>query len=94
MMFSSSSEEVHYLFYMFYTRVPVFNYKLCLNSAYFSSDSDQITFSIVKAMLWIEDSYFSQNQHFEVKNILIANKHCLLQCFFFLLHNMLIDGLE
>ncbi len=37
--------------------------------AYFSPDSDETTFSLETAILWIEDSYFSRRQQFEVKNI-------------------------
>ncbi len=35
--------------------------------ACFSSDSEEITLSLEKAILWIEDTYFSQKQQFEVK---------------------------
>ncbi len=33
--------------------------------AYFAPDSDNMTFSLEKALLWIEDSYFSRK--FEVE---------------------------
>ncbi len=44
----------------------VFDSEWCLICAYFSPDSDQITFSLEKVILWIED-YFSRKQRFEVK---------------------------
>ncbi len=48
-----------------------YSFKRCLIYAYFSPDSDKTAFSLDKAILWIEDSYFSQNQQFEVKNIFV-----------------------
>ncbi len=45
----------------------VFACKQCLICAYFSPDSDKITFSLNKAILWIVDLYFSQKHWSEVK---------------------------
>ncbi len=39
----------------------------------FPPDSDKTTFSLEEALLWIMDSYFSQKQRFEVKNILMMD---------------------
>ncbi len=50
---------------MFWT---VFTCKRCLICAYFSPDSYT---NISQAILWIENSYFSQKQWFEVKNLLM-----------------------
>ncbi len=47
--------------------------KRCLIDAYFSPDSRQDYFFLEKEMLWIEDSYFSRKQQFEVKNVLIID---------------------
>ncbi len=47
--------------------------KRCLLCADFSPDSDEMTYSLEKTMLCIEDSYFSWKQWFEVKNILMMN---------------------
>ncbi len=44
----------------------VFACKQC--HAYFSPNSDEMTFLLEKAILWVEDVYFSQKQWFEVKN--------------------------
>ncbi len=41
--------------------------------AYLSSDSEKITFSLGKAVLWIADSYFTWKQRFEVKNVLMID---------------------
>ncbi len=46
-----------------------------------------------KAKLWIEDSYFSQKQRFEVQNILMVDLF-LTNTHSFWLHKMLTDGLE
>ncbi len=46
---------------------------LCLICSYFSPDSDKTTFSMEKVILWLEHSHFSQNQKFEVKNVLIMD---------------------
>ncbi len=43
----------------------------CLICAYFSLDSDEATFSLEKAILWIDESYFSQKQWFEFIKVLI-----------------------
>ncbi len=51
----------------------VFASKLCLICADFSLYSDETTFSLEKAILWIEDSYFSQKQRFEVKWVLMMD---------------------
>ncbi len=40
---------------------------------YFSPDSDNITFSLMKAILWRDDLYFSWKQWFEMKNILMMD---------------------
>ncbi len=45
---------------MFWT---IFAYKKCLICAYFSPDSDEITFSLEKAILWMGD-FFSQKKWF------------------------------
>ncbi len=58
----------------------VLSCKRCLICADFSPDSDQNTFSLQQALLWIMDSYFSQ---FEVKNFLMDWFHL----------KMLTDGL-
>ncbi len=47
--------------------------KRCLICADFSPDSDQTTFSLEVALLWIMDSYFGQKSHFEVKNVLMMD---------------------
>ncbi len=39
--------------------------------AYFPPDSDHTTFSLKKAISWIEPIYFSQKQWFKVKNVLM-----------------------
>ncbi len=52
--------------------------KRCLICAYFSPDSDHTTFSMEKALLLIKDSYFSQKQQFEVKNVLMLDLFQLL----------------
>ncbi len=39
----------------------VLAYNWCLIFAYFSPDSDEITFPLEKVILWIEDSYHNQN---------------------------------
>ncbi|KAI2664965.1 hypothetical protein H4Q32_003292 [Labeo rohita] len=53
----------------------VFACKLCLICAYFSPDSDKITFSLENVILWIEDSYFSQ--YFYIKNALMMDFYFL-----------------
>ncbi len=50
-----------------------FTCKRCLVCAYFSPDSDKAFFTLEEAILCLEDSYFTQTQQFEVKNILIMN---------------------
>ncbi len=45
----------------------------CLICAYLSPDSDKISFSLEKTILWIEDSSFGQKQQFEVKKKNIIN---------------------
>ena len=47
--------------------------KRCLTCAYFSPDSDQTTFTLEEALLWIMESYFSQKQQLKVKNVLIMD---------------------
>ncbi len=42
----------------------------CLICAYFSPDSDEATFSLEKAVLWIEDSYFAGSN---IKNVLLMD---------------------
>ncbi len=77
-MLISSSEKVNFLLsshqnspsYFFRT---VLAHKQCLFCAYFSPDSDETTFSLEKATLWIEISYFSQKIQFKVKNILMMD---------------------
>ncbi len=60
---ASSSEKVH----------PLFWNHVCLICAYFCPDSDEITFSLEKAILWIEDSYFSRKQWFKFTDILMMD---------------------
>ncbi len=48
----------------------VFNSNWCLICAHFSPNSDKITFSLEKAILRIEDMYFSSG--FQTKNVLIV----------------------
>ncbi len=45
--------------------------KRCLICAYFSPDSDKMTFTLEKAILWKGD--FSWKQRFQVKNFLMMN---------------------
>ncbi len=47
------------------------NYDQCLISAYFAPDSVEMTFLLAKAILWVEDSYFSWKQQFDVRNIIM-----------------------
>ncbi len=58
---SSSSEKVHLLLSLTSKSSHIFVVlsKRCLICAYFSPDSDQNTFSLEEALLWIIDSYFS-----------------------------------
>ncbi len=49
----------------------IFTCKWCFICAYFSPDSEKVTFSLEKAILWIEDLYFSWKQL--VQNILIMD---------------------
>ncbi len=48
------------------------------------------TFSLEKAILWIEDSYFSQSDGLKVKK----TSWWIIQTWSFLLHKTVIDGLE
>ncbi len=67
--------------------------KWCLICAYFSPDSDKMNFSLEKAVLWIDDSYFSRKQLFEVKIFTLhlhladafiqSDLHCIQVTFFF-----------
>ncbi len=66
--------------------------KRCLICVYFSPDSDETTFSLKKAILWIEDSHFSWKQWIEVKNVLMMN--LFNKIYIFLLHKTLLDGSE
>ncbi len=67
-------------------------FRFCVQYADFSSDSDQTSFLLEEALLWIMDSYLSQKQWFKVKNVWMMDllsyrrSSCLLQ--------MLTDGLE
>ncbi len=59
------------LTYLFRTVLDCFAFQLCLMHiscacAYFSPDSDETTYPIVKVILWIDDS-------FEFKNILMID---------------------
>ncbi len=49
--------------------------------AHFSPDSNEMTFSLEKALLWIEDKYFGLKQQFEVKICLndgfVSYKHAV-----------------
>ncbi len=56
--------------------------KRCLICVYFSPDSDETTFSLKKAILWIEDSHFSWKQWIEVKNVLMMNLFNKIYIFF------------
>ncbi len=49
-------------FELFWT---VFAYKRCLICVYYSPDSNKMSCSLVKEILWIKDLYFSQKQWFE-----------------------------
>ncbi len=61
--------------------------KRCLICADFSPDSDQTTFSLEGALLWIMDSHFIRKQRVEVlMDLFLICSFCLLQ--------MLTDGLE
>ncbi len=62
--------------------------------AYFSPNSDETTFSQDKLVLWIEDSYFSWKQQFEVKNVLMINLLITNIHFFASQEVRLTDGLE
>ncbi len=68
----------------------VFNCKRYMICAYFAPDSDNMTFSLEKALLWIEDSYFSRK--FEVESVLMMD--LFLTNNSFSLHKMLTDGHE
>ncbi len=59
--------------YLLRTVFTVFACKHCLIGEYFSPDSDKLTFSLEKAVFWMENSYFSQKQQFEVKNVLMID---------------------
>ncbi len=61
----------------------IFTCKRCLICAYFSPDSDETTFSLREALLWIID-YFGRSSWWI----------CFSQTCSFSLHKMLIDGLE
>ncbi len=50
--------------------------------AYLSSDSDKITFSLGKAILWIADSYFTWKQLFVVKIVLMIDLFNINTAFF------------
>ncbi len=52
-------------------RTVLHSFKQCVIYANFSPDSDKTACSLDKAILWIENSYFSQNQQFEIKNMLV-----------------------
>ncbi len=41
----------------------------CIICTYFSPDSDKMTFSLEKAILWINDLYFSKKPQFKVINL-------------------------
>ncbi len=70
----------------------VFACKQCLICTYFSPDSDKINFSMKKAMLWIENSYLCRSNDLPLK--MSSWWICFLQTHSFLLHKMLIDGLD
>ncbi len=89
---TSSSEKAHLLLF---PHIKIYRYicletfwtvlacKRCLSCAYFSPDSDEITFSLEKEILWIEESYFSKafkhlNDGF-IKNTCFCG---LLWCFY------------
>ncbi len=64
---ASSSEKVHPML-SFHNKIHIsFNYKWCLICAYFSSGSNNITFTEESNIM---DFTFSQKQKFEVKNFL------------------------
>ncbi len=62
-----------------YTYIFVFTCKQCLICAYFSHDSDKMTFSLEKALLWIDNM--------DIMDLFLTNTQLSL-------HKMLIDGLE
>ncbi len=71
----------------------VLSCKRCLICADFSPDSDQTTFSLEEALLWIMDSYFSLKTY---EKVLKGLNYwiCFLQTCSFCLLQMLTDGLE
>ncbi len=72
LLLSLTSKSATYLFRA------VLACKQCLIGADFSPDSDQNTFSLEEALLWIMDSYFGQKQQFEVKKVLMMDLFQLL----------------
>ncbi len=67
---SSHQNQPTYLFVLFWT---IFACKQCLVCAYFSPDSEEMTFSLEEVILWIMDLYFSWKQWSKVKNILMMD---------------------
>ncbi len=48
---------------------------VCLICEYFSSDSDEIVFSIEKAILWIDGSYFNRLKLKTLNDGFVSYKH-------------------
>ncbi len=90
LLFSHIKIHPHICLEVFWTD---FTSERSLICGYFSLDSDEMTFSLEKAILWIEDSHFSQKQRFKVKRVLMMDLF-ITNIWSFSLHMMLIDGLE